>query len=65
LHKFRFNREFRDELSEVDMPEVISLEEGRSAFGADSEAYNDARPDYPARIYEILRENEGIVLVSR
>ncbi|MDX0315726.1 methyltransferase domain-containing protein [Sinorhizobium meliloti] len=39
------------------VPDVISLEEGRTAFGANSEAYNDARPDYPLRVYEILGEH--------
>jgi len=39
------------------MPDVIPLEEGRSAFGANSEAYSDARPDYPPRVYEILRDH--------
>jgi len=42
------------------MPEAIPLEEGRSAFGADSETYNDGRVDYPARIYEILRNSDAV-----
>lgn len=39
------------------MPDVIQLEEGRSAFGLNSQGYDNARPDYPPRIYEILREH--------
>lgn len=46
-------------------PGVISLEEGRSAFGANSEAYNAARPDYPPRVYEILREHGAVSDATR
>lgn len=38
------------------MSNVISLAEGRHIFGADSDGYNHARPDYPQRVYEILRK---------
>ncbi len=38
------------------MPATIEREFGRTAFGRDAGAYADARPDYPARVYEILRE---------
>ncbi|EGJ8568808.1 methyltransferase domain-containing protein [Salmonella enterica] len=40
------------------MLNIISLTEGRHVFGADSEGYNHARPDYPQRVYEILREHD-------
>lgn len=35
--------------------DLIPLEEGRTAFGTDSQGYLDAGPDYPARVYDILR----------
>lgn len=38
------------------MADVIPLKEGRSVFGVNSEAYLDARPDYPPRVYEILHD---------
>src|ERR1700742_1953770 len=39
---------------------VITQEEGRSAFGADAANYDSARPDYPAWIYNTLRERCGL-----
>lgn len=39
---------------------MIGIEDGRSAFGADAANYDAARPEYPARIYEILRERCGL-----
>lgn len=39
------------------MSGIIPLEAGRNAFGLNSQAYNDARPEYPPRIFEILREH--------
>lgn len=39
---------------------TITAEDGRSAFGADAANYDSARPEYPARIYEILRERCGL-----
>jgi Methyltransferase domain len=39
--------------------ETIGIEEGRRAFGADAANYDRARPDYPERVYEILRERCG------
>jgi SAM-dependent methyltransferase len=39
------------------MSNIISLVEGRNVFGANSEGYNHARPDYPQRVYEILRSH--------
>lgn len=39
---------------------TITIEDGRSAFGADAANYDAARPEYPARIYEILRERCGL-----
>ncbi|PYE29884.1 methyltransferase family protein [Rhizobium sp. PP-WC-2G-219] len=47
------------------MSDVISLEEGRRAFGANSEAYNDARPDYPPRVYDILRDQGAVSQTAR
>ncbi|HEM7567174.1 TPA: class I SAM-dependent methyltransferase, partial [Serratia marcescens] len=42
------------------MSNIISLAEGRCLFGEDSERYNNARPDYPPRIYDILRQYGAI-----
>jgi SAM-dependent methyltransferase len=39
---------------------MITTEDGRSAFGADAANYDSARPEYPARIYEILRGRCGL-----
>jgi len=39
--------------------ETIGIEEGRRAFGADAANYDSARPDYPERVYEVLRERCG------
>ncbi|WP_105385221.1 MFS transporter [Neorhizobium alkalisoli] len=47
------------------MSDVISLEEGRRAFGANSEAYNDARPAYPPRVYDILRDQGAASQTAR
>src|SRR5512142_2491024 len=33
---------------------------GRSAFGADPASYDAARPAYPERVYEILRDRCGL-----
>ena len=33
---------------------------GRSAFGADAENYDQARPPYPDRVFEVLRETCGL-----
>lgn len=38
----------------------IRIEEGRRAFGADAANYDSARPEYPERVYEILRERCGL-----
>lgn len=44
------------------MPEPRPLDrlEGRRAFGADADNYDAARPEYPARVFEILRESCGL-----
>src|SRR5262245_18174983 len=34
----------------------IGLEDGRRAFGADAANYDRARPGYPERVFEVLRE---------
>ncbi|WP_180575406.1 class I SAM-dependent methyltransferase [Agrobacterium vitis] len=47
------------------MSDVISLEEGRRAFGANSEGYNDARPAYPRRVYDILRDQGAVSQTAR
>ena len=37
----------------------IGIEEGRRAFGADAANYDSARPGYPERVFEVLRERCG------
>ncbi|MBL6852467.1 MAG: class I SAM-dependent methyltransferase [Alphaproteobacteria bacterium] len=44
---------------------AITQEEGRSAFGADAANYDGARPDYPAWVYEELRERCGLTRGSQ
>ncbi|MEL4070733.1 class I SAM-dependent methyltransferase [Ochrobactrum sp. GPK 3] len=39
------------------MSDNIPLKAGRNAFGLNSQAYNNARPEYPPRIFEILRQH--------
>ncbi|HYM69472.1 MAG TPA: methyltransferase domain-containing protein [bacterium] len=39
---------------------AIGRDEGRSAFGADPAGYDAARPDYPERVYDILRTRCGL-----
>jgi SAM-dependent methyltransferase len=43
----------------------ISQTEGRRAFGADPAAYHEARPGYPQRVFDILRDRCGIGVGSR
>lgn len=38
------------------MPTKIDIKLGRSTFGNDAHGYANGRPDYPVRIYDILRE---------
>jgi len=38
----------------------LPLVEGRRAFGADPSNYESARPQYPARVFELLRERCGL-----
>jgi SAM-dependent methyltransferase len=38
----------------------IDREEGRRAFGADAAGYDEARPEYPERVYETLVERCGL-----
>ncbi|AIE86268.1 class I SAM-dependent methyltransferase [Fimbriimonas ginsengisoli] len=38
----------------------LSTAEGRRAFGDDPASYDVARPDYPARVYEVLAERCGL-----
>ena len=47
------------------MPETIDRGEGRHLFGVDPQAYDRARPPYPARVYEILCERLGLREGSR
>ena len=42
------------------MPEHIPPSEGRAAFGRQSVPYERARPDYPARVYELLVAHCGL-----
>lgn len=44
---------------------TITAEDGRSAFGADAANYDSARPEYPAHVYEILRERCGLGPATR
>lgn len=44
---------------------VLDRIEGRRAFGADPENYDSARPGYPARVFEVLRERCGLGATSR
>ena len=37
----------------------IGIEEGRRAFGADAANYDSARPDYPERVFEVIRDRCG------
>jgi hypothetical protein len=39
---------------------AITLEDGRRAFGADAVNYDNARPDYPAWVFETLRARCGL-----
>lgn len=41
------------------MPSTIGFEAGKSAFGANAQGYSDSRPDYPGRVFEILKEMCG------
>ena len=43
----------------------IDRTEGRTLFGLDAAAYDEARPDYPERIYEILSERCGLTASAR
>ena len=38
----------------------LARAQGRSAFGADAENYDQARPAYPDRVFEVLRETCGL-----
>lgn len=42
------------------MQSELTLVEGRRAFGADPANYDSARPQYPARVFELLRERCGL-----
>ncbi len=42
------------------MPEIIDRREGRRLFGLNPEGYGDARPPYPAAIYQFLLEHRAI-----
>jgi SAM-dependent methyltransferase len=46
-------------------PEPFGREEGRSVFGRVAASYDAARPGYPDRIYEILRDRCGLGPASR
>lgn len=37
----------------------IGIEEGRRAFGADAANYDSARPGYPQRVFEVVRDRCG------
>lgn len=43
----------------------LSRSDGRQAFGASPLHYDKARPDYPARVYELLRERCGVGASTR
>jgi SAM-dependent methyltransferase len=44
---------------------TIERSEGQRAFGSDPAGYHDARPAYPERIFDILRERCGLRLNCR
>ena len=41
-------------------PEPFGRDEGRVVFGTDAAAYAAARPGYPDRVYDLLRERSGL-----
>jgi SAM-dependent methyltransferase len=43
----------------------LPREAGRSAFGGDAANYDSARPGYPSRLFEILRERCGLAKGTR
>jgi SAM-dependent methyltransferase len=43
----------------------ITMDEGRSAFGADAANYDSARPEYPAWVYDELRVRCGLAHGAR
>ena len=43
----------------------IDRSEGRILFGLDPAAYDRARPDYPDRVYDVLRELCDLTASSR
>jgi SAM-dependent methyltransferase len=43
----------------------IRQSEGRRAFGADPTGYHDARPGYPERVYDLLRDRCGLTWGAR
>ncbi len=47
-------------MTEDDEPRILHRSEGRVIFGTDPAAYEAGRPDYPERIYEILRGRCGL-----
>ncbi|MGK0602947.1 class I SAM-dependent methyltransferase [Yokenella regensburgei] len=47
------------------MSNIIPLAEGRRIFGTNSERYNNARPDYPLRVYEVLCEHGAVQKESK
>jgi len=42
------------------LPDEISRREGRGLFGHAAACYQEARPDYPERVYELLVERCGL-----
>jgi SAM-dependent methyltransferase len=47
-------------LSRGNLMSQIDRREGRRVFGADPAGYDRARPDYPGRVYDLLRERCGL-----
>lgn len=41
------------------MQNPIPLEEGRALFGRNTEIYQEGRPDYPERVYGLLKKHCG------
>lgn len=41
------------------MQNPIPLEEGRALFGRNTEIYQEGRPDYPERVYDLLKKHCG------
>lgn len=46
-------------------PPILDKIEGRRAFGGDARNYDDARPEYPPGVFDLLRERCGLAQGTR